>query len=1003
MMRRTQRPPKGLIFKLSRKIVFSILCIFMVSQLKATWFQQQPVTVTGIVASNTGDAIPAATVNQKGTNVATVTDVQGRFSIAVSNANAVLVISSVGFTSLEVPLNGRTNLDTIKLSPAGAQTNLDEVVVIGYGTARRQDLTTAAVSVNSKDFLQGAVNNPMQLVDGKVAGVTVSQTAVGDPNAGVSLQVRGAGSFAAGNGPLVVIDGMPGGDLRNLSQQDIASITVLKDAGSAAIYGSRGAGGVILVQTKRGKAGRVILNYDGFVDHDVVARRPEVLSSQEFLAKERDQDFGASTDWYNELIRKGNFGQNHYLAASGGNENSQFRISGNYRTKQGIDIATDRREYGLRANFLQKALDGLLEIGGNFSYRIADEDYTNYAAFKQAVRLNPTIPVMDPDNPLMYNTLEGYDTYNPVQDLLTRISQAQHEYAVIDLNVKLNLTKKLNTVLNFTRQGHSREYGGYWNAKSVESVQGGYIGRARIENEKWADYNLEWLGNYANKFGDHDLQVVGGYNYQEFNNNMSWLSNRRFPTDYFGYDNIGQGDWNNGQPINFTDVMGSSRSKEKNIAFLARAQYNYNQRYYLTLSGRYEGNTKFGPANKWGFFPSASAAWRISNMEFMKDNNIFDDLKLRFSYGVTGRSGFGRYTALARYSPYGRALNDDGQWIRVFGPGNNYNPDLKWEKQIAYNLGVDFAVLKNKLTGSIDFYYRKGSDLINDYLVPVPPYLHDRMWVNVGTQSNRGVELTLNWNAVQTEDFTYATNLTASYNRSRMDEFSNEKFTADQRTLYDLPSPGNPGPAFMLREGFDIGNYWGYKYAGTDDNGNIMIWKDAVVGGEMINATNEARETDKTIIGNGMPQYEAAWGHTLGYKNFDMALFFRGKLKYKILNLYQMYYGLQAEPGVNLLTDAYDRNGHIKSGKVITDYFLENGDYLRLDNITLGWTANLNREKYRISNLRLYGTVRNVFTITKYTGLDPAAVNVTGLTPGVGPLDLYPTTRSFTLGLQLNF
>ncbi|MCH5720572.1 TonB-dependent receptor [Niabella hibiscisoli] len=397
------------------------------------------------------------------------------------------------------------------------------------------------------------------------------------------------------------------------------------------------------------------------------------------------------------------------------------------------------------------------------------------------------------------------------------------------------------------------------------------------------------------------MQVVGGYNYQEFNNNMSWLSNRRFPTDYFGYDNIGQGDWNNGQPINFTDVMGSSRSKEKNIAFLARAQYNYNQRYYLTLSGRYEGNTKFGPANKWGFFPSASAAWRISNMEFMKDNNLFDDLKLRFSYGVTGRSGFGRYTALARYSPYGRALNDDGQWIRVFGPGNNYNPDLKWEKQIAYNLGVDFAVLKNKLSGSIDLYYRKGSDLINDYLVPVPPYLHDRMWVNVGTQSNRGVELTLNWNAVQTENFTYATNLTASYNRSRMDEFSNEKFTADQRTLYDLPSPGNPGPAFMLREGFDIGNYWGYKYAGTDDNGNIMVWKDAIVGGQMINATNEARESDKTIIGNGMPQYEAAWGHTLGYKNFDMALFFRGKFKYKILNLYQMYYGLQAEPALTCL------------------------------------------------------------------------------------------------------
>lgn len=998
-MRKAQRP-SGSFRNALRKIVFSALVLFCFGVTRAQ--QGGPVQVSGIVASMAGDPIPGATIIEKGTTTAVVSDAQGKFLIGVSNTNATLVFSSVGFTSREEPLNGRTALDTIKLTVSAAQTNLDEIVVIGYGTARKQDLTTAAVSVSSKDFLQGAVNNPMQLVDGKVAGVTVSQTAVGDPNAGVSLQVRGAGSFAAGNGPLVVIDGMPGGDLRNLSQQDIESITVLKDAGSAAIYGSRGAGGVILVQTKKGKAGRVILNYDGFVDHDVVAKKPDVLSAQEFLERDRGTDFGAVTDWYDELIRKNNVGQNHYLSASGGSENSNFRISGNYRTKQGIDIATDRKEYGLRANFLQKALDGMLEIGGNFSYRNAQEDYTNYGAFKQAVNLNPTIPVMDPDDPMMYNTLEGYDTYNPVQDLLTRISGAEHEYNIIDLNIKLHLTKDLNTVLNFTRQGHTRLYEGYWNAKSVESVQGNYIGRARIENEKWSDYNLEWLGNYAKRFDNHDIQAVAGYNYQEFNNNNSFITNRRFPSDYFQYNNIGQGDWNNGQPVNFNDIMGSGRSKEKNIAFLARAMYNYDQRYYLTLSGRYEGNTKFGPTNKWGFFPAASVAWRITKEQFMDGSDVFDDLKLRFSYGVTGRSGFARYTALSVYSPYGMYLNSAGQWVRVFGPGNNYNPDLRWERQIAYDLGLDFAILKNKLSGSIDFYYRKGSDLINDYQVPVPPYLHERMWVNVGTQSNRGVELALNWNAVQTEDFTYSTNLTGSYNKSRMDQFSNDKFQADQRTLYNLPSPGNPGPAFMLREGFEIGNFWGFKYAGVDEEGKMLIWKDAQVNGEKIRS-DQGGESDKTIIGNGMPKYEAAWGHNIAYKNIDLSLFLRGKFKYQILNLYQMYYGLQAQSDINLLKDAFDRNGHITSPKVITDYFLENGNYLRMDNITLGWTASMNREKYRISSLRVYGTVRNVFTITKYSGLDPAATNVTGLEPGIGSLDLYPITRSFTLGLQLNF
>ncbi|MGJ7033895.1 SusC/RagA family TonB-linked outer membrane protein [Niabella hirudinis] len=968
----------------------------------AVLLQQTKIAVTGKVTDDKGGALPGVTVQVKGTKTAVVTDESGVFSVSLENGNATLVFSAIGYANHEEPVNGKTDMGTIALQPSKA-TALDEVVVIGYGTARKQDLTTAVATVNNKDFIQGAVNNPMQLVDGKVAGVTVSQTAVGDPNAGVSLQVRGASSFKAGNGPLVVIDGMPGGDLRNLAQQDIASITVLKDAGAAAIYGARGAGGVILVQTKRGRAGRVTFNYDGYIDHDVVAKKPEILSAQEFLEHKRDKDFGSVTNWYDALIRKNNIGQNHYLSASGGNENTQFRISGNYRTKEGIDVATNRKEYGLRANFLQKALNGKLELGGNFSYRTANEAYTNYGAFKQAIRLNPTIPIMNPDDPAMYNTLQGYDTYNPVQDLLARISGAEQEYTVIDLSAKLHLTKDLNTVVNFTRQGHNMLKQEYWGAKSAGSVLGNYIGEARIQNEKWADYNFEWLANYAKRFNEHDLQAVAGYNYQEFNNYGSWLKNKRFPSDYFQYNNIGQGNWGDGQPINMNDVMSSWRSKEQDISFLGRAMYNYRQTYFVTLSGRYEGNSKFGPSNKWGFFPGVSVGWKLTNEEFLKDNEVFNDLKLRFSYGVTGRNGFDRYVALAKYSPYGQYLSDDNQWIRVFGPGNNENPDLKWERQVSYNLGLDFGILQNKLSGSLDFYYKKGSDLINDYTVPVPPYLHDQMFVNVGTQSSKGVELALNWNAIQTEDFSYNTNLTFSYNRSRMDKFSEGIFKTDQRTLHSLPSPGNPGPAFMLRQGFAIGNFWGYKYAGVDDKGNILVWKGGVPGSEKIDATNNAGEEDKTIIGNGMPKFEAAWGHTFTYKNIDLSLFLRGRYGYQIMNLYQMYYGLQAEPAVNLLKDAYSRNGQIKSGKVITDYFLEDGSYTRLDNLTLGWKKQLQENTVGFNSLRVYGTVRNLFTITQYTGLDPAAVNVTGLEPGIGDFDVYPATRSFTLGLQLNF
>lgn len=957
---------------------------------------QTNVPVSGTITNELGEPMEGVTVSLKNTQYSTMTDSTGRYTLNVPNARGTLVFSYVGFTSQEVPVNNRAIVD---VSLVNASSSLSEVVVVGYGTVQKRELTSAVTTVRSKDFIPGAVNSPMQLIDGRVSGVTISNPAAADPNRGADVQIRGAASFAAGNSPLIVIDGMPGGDLRNLAQQDIESITVLKDAASAAIYGSRGANGVILVETKRGKAGDVQVTFDSYVEHDRVANKPDILSPEEFLEKGIDDDEGARTYWYDELVRESNFGQNHFLSVAGGNSNTIFRISGNYRTKEGLDIATDRKEYGFRGNFHQKGLQGLLEIMGNFSYRIANEEYTNYGAFQQAVKLNPTLPIMDPDNPRKYNHLQGFNTYNPVQDLLARENGADQTYSIVDFTFRLNLLDNLSTDLKIARQGRDMWRREYYTVDAAESINGNRRGRARLLNEKWTDYTMEWTGNYNARFGGHDLKVVGGYSYQEFNNQGFWAENMNFPSEAFTYNNLGAGDYNMEKG---RLGMDSWRSKEKTIAFLSRATYGFDDTYFLTASARYEGNTKFGANNKWGLFPAASAAWRISNLDAFKNVGWVNDLKLRFSYGVTGRSGFGRYTSLARYTGYGRYQNDEGQWIQVYGPGNNYNPDLRWEKAIAYNLGVDFALFNNKLTGSIDGFVRKGSDLINDYQVPVPPYVHERMTVNVGTQSNRGIELNLNWAAISTQDFTYSTNLTGSYAKSRMDKFSNESFIGDVRTLGGLPSPGNPGDAYRLEEGIEIGSFYGYKYAGVDENGKILIWKDGIVGKEAINATEEASaDRDKTYIGHGMPRYEMAWGHNLAYKNLDLTLFFRGKFDYDIINLYQMYYGLVAEPGVNLLRDAYTQNGHITSGKVITDYFLEPGDYFKLDNITLGWSPKINVS--RVRNFRLYGTVKNVFTITKYTGLDPTTVGVTGLTPGFGDLNVYPIARNFTIGAQINF
>ncbi len=952
--------------------------------------------ITGSVSDETGITLPGVSVKLKGTSIVTTTDVNGVYNITVPDAKGILVFTYIGFTTREIAINNQTKLD-VKLNSSSQ--SLNEVVVVGYGTVAKKDLTSAATTVTSKDFLQGAFNSPLQLIEGKIAGITTSNPASADPNRGLDIQVRGAASLEAGNGPLIVLDGMAGADLRNVAQQDIESITVLKDASASAIYGSRGANGVVIVQTKRGKSGKVAVTYDSYIEHDYVAAKPSLLSAEQFLEKKIDDDRGAQTNWYDKLIRKDNFGQNQYLAVSGGGENSMFRISGNYRTKTAIDIASDRKESGFRANFLQKAMDGLLEVGGNVSYRIASEEFTNYNAFQQAVKLNPTIPVMDPANPLKYNTLQGYDTFNPVQNLLARENGADHTYSVVDFNVKLNLLKNLTTDVKLARQGHDRDGREYYSSQSAESIQNNRIGRARLQNEKWTDYTLEWLGNYNQSFGKHDLKLLGGYSYQEFNEKGFWAENSNFPSDAFGYNYLQGGSWNleKGRL-----GMESRKSKEKTIAFLGRANYNFNDTYFLTGSFRYEGNTKFGANNKWGLFPAISGAWRISKLPFIQNIKSINDLKLRLSYGETGRSGFPRYTSLPRYVGYGRYLNDEGQWIQVYGPANNFNSNLQWEKAISYNAGLDFSLFNYKLTGSIDVFNRKSTNLLSNYDVPVGSYVQEQIFVNVGSTSAKGVELALAWKPLQGKTLNYSTNLTGSYTKAKLDSWSNNEFSAGYRYFQNLPSPGNPGPAYRLEAGKEIGSFYGYKYAGVDDKGNIMIWKNAVEGSERINATNEGDSNrDRTYLGHGAPRFELGWGNTLDFKQFDLSFLFRGRFDYQILNLYQMYYGLQAEPGVNLLKDAYERNGQIKSGKVVTDYFLESGDFVKLDNVTLGWSPKLNIK--RINSLRFYGTIRNVFTITKYTGLDPTSVSVTGLTPGYQDLNVYPVARTFSFGAQINF
>ena len=976
------------------KIRYKIVGKDVILSVKGSKSDQDEKTVTGTVVDEAGEPIIGANIVEKGKANGTMSDLNGHFSIVVSS-DAVLQISYIGFSLHEEAVKNKNVLQVIMKEDTQ---KLDEVVVVGYGSVDKKELTSAVTAVSSKDFLQGAFTSPLSMIDGKVSGVNVSNAAAADPNSSPNIQMRGASSIEAGNSPLVIIDGMPGADLRSVANQDIESITILKDGSAAAIYGSRAANGVILVQTKKGKAGKVSISYDGYIDHDMVANQPEVLSVDEFLAHERDVDFGHRVDWYDKLLNKSNLGQSHYLAVSGGSENLTFRASANYKKKDGLDIASSRKEYGVRMGFTAKTLEGLLEIQGNLSTRVINEEYVDYGVFQQAVKLNPTHPLMDEKDPSKYSTLYGFDTYNPVGWLKDKEDGGDRQFSLADFKMKLNILPTLNTELSLARQSQEYFKRIYVNSNHKESIDNMRSGRGTLQEENYTDYTLEWIGNYFTTIDKHTIKLMAGYSYQEFNHRSFSSENANFPSDAMSYNNLEAGDWN--MAAGRLGVS-SLKEKEKTIGFPARLIYNYDDTYYLTASVRYEGNSKFGANHKWGWFPAASAAWRMSSLPAIKNIEAINDLKLRFSYGVTGRSGFPKYSALARYEQGGYWLDDNGQWTQAWGPTNNPNPDLHWEKQISYNLGVDFSLLKNKLSGSLDAYVKQGKEVISNYDAPLPPFMFDQIFTNVASTSSKGLELTLNWDVVNMKDFSYSTNLVASFTKSKLDKFSNGTYQKGYMDRYLLPAPGNPGYAQRLQDGVEIGSFYGLRYAGVDDNGNMLVWKDAKIGGEKILANGEASDTDKDYIGHGTPRYSLSWGNTFRYKGFDLSLYFQGRFDYQILNMYQMYYGLVAEPGMNLLEDAYGKNGHIKSGKVMCDYFLEDGDYFRLDNITLGWTPKLDTKW--ISNLRVYATVKNAFTITKYSVMDPTSVDINGLEPGISGLNVYPIARSFTFGIQISY
>ena len=989
---------------LSKRLVIGLLTLLMPIIVLA-----QDITVQGTVTDEAGETLIGATVQQKGTSNGTVTDFDGNFTLTVPT-NAILSVSYIGYTPKEIAVNGQTNL-TIVLSNDDQM--LNEVVVIGYGTMDKKELTSAISHVSEKDFLTVSSLDPSMMIQGKVAGVSITNTGTGDPNNQASIQIRGVSSRSAGLGPLIVIDGVPGGNLTNINPNDIASFDVLKDGAASAIYGTRGSNGVIVVTTKKGsKDGQTHTSYSGQYSWDFINKELQMMNAQEYRDVrlgwgDTGVDLGGNIDWLDETSRTGGAMQ-HTLTLSGGNDKSNYRVSADYRNAHGIDLRSKREEYGARAAVMHTTKNGLFTLTANIAPRIIYRDNADWSVFKDAIEANPTTPLMNPDDPSLYYNFQGQVVgSNPVERQRIEKDHAITKLLDWDGTVKLNLLPllaknedsphNLSTQVMFADHQYSNDNSWFRPSTSTIAINNGREGEASRSYGKESQYVFEWLTNYSGKFGLHYIKGMAGYSYQYSKYSGFNAENKDFPNDGLTSDNLGSGEYAKEEG---EVMMGSYQNDAKLIAFFGRVSYNYDDRYMLTASLRHEGSSKFGIDNKWGNFPAISAGWRISSENFMKDITWINDLKLRADFGVTGNQDFGSYLSLNTMTGFGYYFYN-GKYFQVWGPSKNVNPDLKWEKGKNWNVGLDFSLFNNRLYGSLNYFSRRQQDLLGNYKVSVPPYLFDETFVNVGTMKNTGFEFDLNFRAVDTPTFGYDINLVGTTMSNKFLDFSNSQYVGQD--YYDVCGTEDPYPFYNLQriqKGESLGNFFMWKYAGHSTEGEWLVYDR---DGDIIRAS-QASDADRQQVGNGMPKFTMSMSHTFRYRNFDLSLFFRGAFFFDIFNIHDFYYGTRNFTG-NRMKKAYAKNFEISSSAnpVVCDYFLERGDYLKLDMVTLGYTFRPNNWRF-LDRVRVFTTAKNLFTLTKFSGVDPSTYQVNGLTPGgQGSRTYFPSTRQLIVGVQVDF
>ena len=975
---------KNIFFRLRKTITVFFGLMFSLLILQA-----QNIRVSGVIVDEKNETVIGASIKVAGTKIAAITDINGEFKFGCP-AGSTLEVSYIGYSSQKVKAQ-----EKVKVQLSQSSVTLQETVVvgIGYGSIRKADLTGAITSVSAKDLKQGVVTSAEQLLQGKVAGLSVVQGS-GDPAAGASMKLRGGTSLSAGNSPLVVVDGIPGVDMNSVQPSEIVSVDVLKDASAAAIYGSRGANGVIIITTNRsgGTAEVKSMSYSGYMGVSNVAKHMDLLSANQWRDYVRTNnvlnavDYGANTDWQKSLERTA-ISQQHNLFFSNVNSNSGFRASLSYQNNEGVLQRSSLNRLAGSISAHQYGLNKKLKLEAGINASTDNWTPIDLSIIERECNLNPTVPIYTQSG--TYTSISGTNTENPVEINNDRFRDDSRHRLLGFAKAEIEFFKGLKGVVNGSYEYNSYQTRYYLPSYAV-MTGASLSGQGQRTLGDNSSFQLESYLTEDLKFQNNTkLNLMAGYSYLESIYEGFGAIRSGFDTDAFLYNNLGAGfDYTSGDVYSYKGISHL-------VSFYGRVNFNYLGKYLFTGTLREDGSSRFGANNKWGMFPSASFAWRTSDEAFMKETSGWlNNLKVRLGYGVTGnQDGIGDYKSLQLLSATGASYYDptDGKWKKAYSPVQNANPDLKWESTAQTNLGIDFGFL-GKISGTLEFYLKQTNDLLWTYPVPQPPYLVNTMLLNLGSLSNKGVELTLNASIVKTKDFSFDATLTGSYNEQKIDKLTNDLFGSAS----DLKAGSMTGIRGMtgtytqvIKEGYPSGAFWGPKCLGIDTDGEYILNKDA--NGNVINE----------YLGSAQPKFNLGVAMNFSYHDFDLNISTYGMFGQKVLNATAMSMADPTRLPSQNVTDAFLKSG-ITSDPTFSSYWIENGDFFRLQSITLGYNLPKN---YRLGleKLRVYLTGENLFTLTKYSGTDPEVGNSGLDAPGIDRFNYYPRPRTFSLGLNISF